>query len=211
MRNRDRAFSEWGTILSQATTTSASRTRHGELPLLYPLIPWSATSTPRVAIFLENSIMLSGMDAQNSSAFVFLSAFAVSLCCTQVAYSQSGPCNLLAREQVSTVFGVSVGAGSPIANTGCSWQSIGPSKIMVTLSMQTEKMFAGAKSSAAPGMTKTPISGIGDEAIFTGVPNFSSLWVRKRTTFPLIRVYGLSVSEAQTKLEALAADVVSKL
>ncbi len=155
--------------------------------------------------------MLSGMNARNSSAFAFLSAFAVSLFCSQVAYSQSGPCSLLTQEQVSAIVGVSVGAGSPIANTGCSWQSTGPARVMVTLSMQTEKMFAGAKSSAAPGMTKMPLSGIGDEAIFTGVQNFSSLWVRKGTTFPLFRVYGLPVSEAQTKLKALAADVVPKL
>jgi hypothetical protein len=60
-------------------------------------------------------------------------------------------------------------------------------------------------------MTKTPMSGIGDEAIFTGVPKFSSLWVRKGTKFPLVRVYGLPVSEAQTKLKALAAEVVPKL
>jgi hypothetical protein len=82
---------------------------------------------------------------------------------------------------------------------------------MVTVSMQTERMFTGAKSSAAPGMTKTPVSGIGDEAIFTGLRGFSSLWVRKGTQFPLFRVYGLPVSDAQTKLKALAAEVVPKL
>jgi hypothetical protein len=82
---------------------------------------------------------------------------------------------------------------------------------MVSVSMQTEKMFAGAKSSPAPEMTRASISGIGDEAIFIGAPKFASLWVRKGTKFPLIRVYGLPVSEAQTKLKALAADVVSKL
>ncbi len=82
---------------------------------------------------------------------------------------------------------------------------------MVTVSMQSEKMFAGAKASSAPGMTKTPVPGIGDEAIFTGVRNFSSLWVRKGKTILLVRIYGLAVSEAQTKLKALAADAVSKL
>lgn len=82
---------------------------------------------------------------------------------------------------------------------------------MVTISLQTERMFAGAKSSATPGITKTPVSGIGDEAIFTGVQGLSSLWVRKEAQFPLFRVYGLPVSEAQTKLQALAAQVVPKL
>ncbi len=51
--------------------------------------------------------------------------------------------------------------------------------MIVTVSMQSEKLFAGAKASAAPKMTKTPISGVGDEAIFEGTQGFSSLWVRK--------------------------------
>lgn len=60
-------------------------------------------------------------------------------------------------------------------------------------------------------MTKTSISGVGDEAIFIGVQNFSNLWVRKGTTFLLVRVYGLPVDEAQTKLKALATNALSKL
>ncbi len=82
---------------------------------------------------------------------------------------------------------------------------------MVTVSMQSEKMFAGAKRGAAPNMTKTQVSGIGDEAIFVGVENFSSLWVRKGTKFLLVRIYGLPVREAQTKLKVLATSAVSKL
>ena len=82
---------------------------------------------------------------------------------------------------------------------------------MVTVSMQSEKMFAGAKSSSAPGMTNTPISGIGDEAIFTGVQSFSSLWARKGTKVLLVRIYGLPVADAQTKLKALATNAVPKL
>jgi hypothetical protein len=60
-------------------------------------------------------------------------------------------------------------------------------------------------------MTKTPISGIGDEAIFTGTQNFASLWVRKGTKVLLVRIYGLPVADAQTKLTALAKSASSKL
>jgi hypothetical protein len=151
------------------------------------------------------------MNARNSSAFLFLSAAAVSLSSPHVAHSQSAPCNLLTEKQVSTILGASVGAASPIANTGCSWKSTGASQVVVSVSMQTEKLFAGSKSSPAPNMTKATIPGIGDEAIFIGAANFASLWVRKGTKFPLVRIYGLPVSDAQTKLKALAADVVSKL
>lgn len=82
---------------------------------------------------------------------------------------------------------------------------------MVTVSMQSEKMFAGAKASSAPGMTNTAVSGIGDEAVFTGVQNFSSLWVKKGSKVLLVRVYGLPVGDAQPKLKTLATSAVSKL
>lgn len=150
------------------------------------------------------------METRNPSILLF-TVFVVLSCGAQVAFSETAPCALLTQNQVSTTIAASVGAASPIANTGCSWHTTGAKSITVTVSMQNEKMFAGAKSSAAPGMTNTPISGIGDEAVFTGVENFSSLWVKKGSKFLLVRIYGLAVSDAQTKLKALAADAVSKL
>lgn len=121
------------------------------------------------------------------------------------------PCALLTQTQVSSVVGATAGAGSPIANTGCSWTTTGGPRIVVTVSLQSEKMFAAAKSSAPPKTTKTTISGVGDEAIFQGVQNFSSLWVRKGTKVLLVRIYGLPVSESETKLKALATSAVSRL
>ncbi len=150
------------------------------------------------------------MHARNPFQFLLSVVFVVSLC-VNAAYSETAPCALLAQNEVSTVVGASVAAGSPIATTGCSWSTTGATRITVTVSMQSEKMFAAAKSSAPPQTTKTSISGVGDEAIFTGVQNFASLWVRKGTKFLLVRVYGLPVSEAQTKLKVLAASAVSKL
>ncbi len=150
------------------------------------------------------------MGTQSFSAVLLAGAF--SLCCSQLAYSDSVPCSLLTQTQVSAIVGATVAAGSPIANTGCSWQTTGATRVMVTVSMQNEKMFAAAKSSTTfPKQTKTSISGIGDEAIFIGVQNFSSLWVRKGTKFLLVRIYGLPVSEAQPKLKALGTNAVSKL
>jgi hypothetical protein len=152
------------------------------------------------------------METRNPTTFVLsIMLGVVSLCCADVVYGETAVCALLTQNQVSTIVGAKVGAGSPIANTGCSWTTAGPPRITVTVSMQSEKMFAAAKSSAPPKTTKTSVSGLGDEAIFTGVENFSSLWVRKGTKFPLIRIYGLSVSDAQTKLKALATNALSKL
>jgi hypothetical protein len=146
------------------------------------------------------------MDTRKSSSLLLASLF-VLVCFSEAAYSQPAPCSLLTQNQVSSAVGENVGVRSPIANTGCSWKA---SKITVTVSMQNAKMFAGAKSSNEPNMTKAPLSGVGDEAFFAGMQNFLSLWVKKGTTFVLVRIYGVSVSEAQTKLKTLATNVVSK-
>jgi len=148
------------------------------------------------------------MSTRTSSAFAFAGAFVVSLCCSPLAFGATAPCDLLTQNQVSTTIGASADPGSPIANTGCSWKA---SKVTVSVSIQNEKMFGGARTNAAPGMTRTSVSGVGEEAIFIGAENFSSLWVRKGTTFLLVRIYGVPVSDAQTKLKALATIAVSKL
>jgi hypothetical protein len=151
------------------------------------------------------------MDTRNTSAFLLPIGFVLSLCWAQAGYGETAPCALLTQDQVSTAVGKTVGAGSPIANTGCSWTTAGPGKITVTVSMQTEKMFDAVKSSTPPKTTKTSISGVGDEAVFTSVETFSSLWIRKGTKFLLVRLYGVGLNDAQSKLKALAKDAVSKL
>jgi len=150
------------------------------------------------------------MDTRKSSLLLHAILFVVLLSGSQPAYSQPAPCTLLTQSQVSSVVGGKVDAGSPIANTGCSWSATSP-KVMVTVSMQSMKMFEGTKSSNVPNMTKTPVSGVGDEAIFTGMDKFSSLWVKKGTAVLLVRIYGLPVSDAQAKLKTLATSAVSKL
>ena len=151
------------------------------------------------------------MGTRGSAGSFGFAAFALLLCWATAGYSQTAPCALLTQNQVSTAVGASVGAGSPIANTGCSWTATGARRVMVTVSMQNEKMFAAVKSSTPPKTTKTSVSGVGDEAIFTGVQNFSSLWVRKGTKFLLVRTYGLPVNEAETALKTLAASAASKI
>ncbi len=141
-----------------------------------------------------------------NSCLVFLSGILAIFCCSHTAYADTAPCDLLTQTQVSDAVGVRVTAGAPIATTGCSWTSTGKSNVTVTVSLQSDRMFEGAKRGA-----NTPVSGIGDEAFFTGVQNFSSLWVRKGTKYLLVRIYGLSVTEAQPKLKSLATTAVSKL
>jgi hypothetical protein len=148
------------------------------------------------------------MSIRPSSAFLFVGGLVVSLWCSQLAFGATAPCELLTQNQVSTAIRASAGPGSPIANTGCSWKA---SQVTVTVSIQNEKMFGGAKRNPAPGMTRMSVSGVGDEAIFIGAEKFSSLWVRKGTTYLLVRIYGVPMSDAQTELKTLASTAVSKL
>lgn len=145
------------------------------------------------------------------SRLIFPLSVAFLLCCAHVAFGETAPCALLTKDEVTSIVGASVGAGSPIANTGCSWTTTGGPRVVVTISLQSERMFNAAKSSNMPQTTKSPVSGLGDEAVFIGMQGFSSLWMRKGTKFPLLRIYGVAVSDAQTKLKALAADALSKL
>src|SRR5690242_1219800 len=101
------------------------------------------------------------MDTRKSSAFLLYGVFAVFLSSANVAYGESAPCALLTQNQVSTIVGASVGAGSPIANTGCSWTTTAAPRVTATVSMQNEKMFAAVRSSTPPNTTKTSISRIG--------------------------------------------------
>ena len=141
-----------------------------------------------------------------NGCLVFLCGILAILCGSHIAYAGTAPCDLLTQTQVSDAVGVSVTAGAPIATTGCSWTSTGKSNVRVAVSMPSDRIFEGAKRGA-----KTPVSGVGDEAFFTGVQNMSSLWVRKGAKYLLVRIYGLSVSEAQPKLKSLATTAVSKL
>lgn len=151
------------------------------------------------------------MDTRFPSAFLIPIVFGASLCCAPTGYGDTAPCALLTQDQVSSTVGASVGAGAPIANTGCSWSTAGAPKVTVSVSMQSEKMFDAAKSSNPPQTMKTSVSGVGDEAVFTGVQGFASLWTKKGAKFLLVRIYGLPVNDAQTKLTALAKNALSKL
>ena len=155
--------------------------------------------------------MIATMATRIRPMFHLSIVFVAALCCAHVANGESAPCALLTQDQVSTVIGASVAAGSPIANSGCSWTTKAAPKVVLSVSMQSDKMFAAAKSSAPPDTTKSSISGVGDEAIITGAQNFSSLWVKKGAKYLLVRIYGLSASEAQTKLKAAATNALSKL
>jgi len=133
---------------------------------------------------------------------------------SRTAAAQSGvaPCSLLTSAQVTAAVGVSVGAAQPIATTGCSWTA---PHIIVTLSLWDGSKWDQMKT-PVPGMNRTAVSGLGDDAFYTTMGPASgkqtaTLSVKKGSTAYLIKVYGPSVTEQMSMEKALAGSVLTKL
>jgi LysM repeat protein len=79
--------------------------------------------------------------------------------------------------------------------------------------MQDAKAFAFAKSPAkSANLTKTPASGVGDEAVFNTIGSVTAtLTVKKGDTYFEVHVYGFGVEQTQMIEKTLAQAIVAKL
>lgn len=133
-------------------------------------------------------------------------------------------CALLTPAQVSAVLGVTVGAGQRVTPTNgliCGWAQ--PSDTShtgkrVVLSIYGQlgtrspaDRFATAKT-PVPGVEKTPVAGVGDDAFYSTTSGLGTGLVFKKgeSAFDL-HVYGFPVEEIKAKEKMLAADVLGKV
>ena len=123
------------------------------------------------------------------------------------AQSPPAPCTLLMVNEVSGALGLKANAGEPIATTGCSWSVPNPHTI-VTVSLWPGDSFAGMKVPLA-NITKTPVSGVGDDAVFSTVGTFRSLSVKKGNTVFMVKVYGVPDPDKQGTIEKMLALAVA--
>src|SRR5512135_1059608 len=114
------------------------------------------------------------------------------------AQAPKPPCTLLTPAQVAAALGVKdVAAGAPIGKTGCSWQAQGGARGMVT---------------PLPNVTKVPAPGIGDDALYSTIGQFTTLSVKKGGAVFLVKAYGVPDQARQKAIEkTLAGDVIAKL
>jgi hypothetical protein len=131
---------------------------------------------------------------------------------SRTAAAQAAPCSLLTSAQVTAAVGVSVGEAQPIANTGCQWSA---PHMLVTVSLWGGSKWDKMKT-PVPGMNRTPVSGLGDDAFYTTMgpasgKQFATLSIKKGGTAYLIKVYGPSVSEQMSMEKTLAGNVLAKL
>jgi len=135
------------------------------------------------------------------------------------AAAQMDPCSMLTSAQVGAVLGTQVAEGKHLASLVCEWAESrqgGQKKVSVTL--LTDRGFAAAKTQVGGPITKTPASGIGDDAIFgTTGKVATTLAVKKGDVMFVVRVQGFpidqpqAVNDVQAKEKSLALQIVSKL
>jgi hypothetical protein len=135
-------------------------------------------------------------------------------------WAATDPCSLLTQAQVSEVLGVSVDPGKLVVPTICGWSEAtrkpGTSAKKVTLSLKKPQEFAYLKMPIGEGITKTPVSGIGDEAVYGTTPGYATtLSVRKGDKVFVVQVWGFDIKKDDDHIKAtektLALEVLSKL
>lgn len=152
----------------------------------------------------------------NFSRIVIFGIFCVVLACSSGATfaAPTDACSLLTQDQVSTILGVKVGAGKSSLAKICEWTAegqSGPKAIKVTVTIQTPPAFAYAKAPAANGITKTPVSGVGDDAISGTMPNVATtLTVKKGDFYFAVHIYPYSDGDdIKTKEKNIALKILA--
>jgi hypothetical protein len=128
-------------------------------------------------------------------------------------------CSFLTRDQVSTVLGVPVGDGKLASLNDphvCEWSVPGGPTLTakkVVLTIITMRAFSQGKV-PIPGITKTPVSRIGDAAYYVTAPDLgTTLDFRKESAAFKVSVQGsgFSVEKIKEKEKTLAQTILADL
>jgi hypothetical protein len=163
---------------------------------------------------------------RSTKAFAIIFVAVVVLCSAgsvRAADGASDACALITQSQASAALGVSLGDGAHPGATNlatCQWTQAGQSgqggkRVMIIIvgpmgSMSPADRFESAKK-PVQGFTKTPVSGIGDEACYVEARANTSLYVKKGKSVFQIFVYGFPPDQAKAMEKTLAQQAVGKL
>ena len=121
----------------------------------------------------------------------------------------SNPCGQLTPAEVSAALGETVAAGKQAGTKTCSWSAEKPTHQVVSLMYSPPGDWTRRKTRPMPGVTKTDVSGIGDEAFAETAANFTTLYVKKGSTEFMVRVYGVPDPGRQLAIEKPIAQRVA--
>jgi len=125
------------------------------------------------------------------------------------AQAPSDPCAQLTAAQVSAALGETVAAGQKAGTKTCSWSANKPTHQIVSLMYSPPGDWNTRKTRPMPGVTKTSVSGVGDEAFAETAANFTTLYVKKKSTIFMVRVYGVPDVGRQLAIEKPLAQAVA--
>ena len=128
---------------------------------------------------------------------------------TATAQAPSDPCAQLTTTQVSAALGEGVAAGQKAGTKTCSWTANKPTHQIVSLMYSPPGDWNTRKTRPMPGVTKTSVSGVGDEAFAETAANFTTLYVKKKSTIFMVRVYGVPDPGRQLAIEKPIAQAVA--
>ncbi|HUJ32066.1 MAG TPA: hypothetical protein VLY23_12350 [Candidatus Acidoferrum sp.] len=133
-------------------------------------------------------------------------------------------CSLLTQARVSAALGVSVGAGQRVVPTSpsiCGWAQPGDTthsgkRLVVSIYVPLGKLTPADRFNSAKkpmqGITKTPVSGVSDDAIYAVTPGFGTGLIFKKGDSAFdVRVYGFSDEQIKEKEKTLALEIIAKL
>jgi hypothetical protein len=162
-----------------------------------PIMPASCT----VALEISLALALCSMPPQTARA----------------ATPPGDACSMFTASQVSAVLGIAVSDGQhPIASSLllCGWAPAGGPRIdgkKLSVSLMTERAFEVGKT-PMQGITKTPVSGVGDDAYYVTASGLGTgLSVKKGRSFVQIRVGGFPTEKEKELEKALAVQMLTKL
>ena len=149
-------------------------------------------------------------------------AFALGAARSAYAAPPADPCSLLSPARITAALGTAVGDGKSADPRDCVWSQPGTGlratnvllEILGPMGNQTPVDRFNTVKAPLPikGVTKTPASGIGDDAVYvrTGALG-TALYVKKGSFVFRLQVNGLAAEETKAKEKALAEDVLAKL
>jgi len=118
------------------------------------------------------------------------------------------PCSQVTAAQVSTALGETVGEGQKSNTVTCTWIADKPKHQVVTV-MYSPPGDWDRRKRPMPGVTKTNVPGLGDDAMAETAANFTTLYVKKGTTTFMVRVYGIADPARQLAIEQPIAQAVA--
>ena len=119
------------------------------------------------------------------------------------------PCSLFTTEQVSATLELKAMPGKHVVTALCEWDA-GSKKLTVGFLSASAWEQTKALRQSMKSIARTPISGLGEEAVFAATPVANTLQVKKGGAVLDIHLYGFAPDQAKAKEIALAQSALDK-